>query len=129
MLRGTDWPNGVPGYVRYASAASPGCDHADSEDRGVVPGLNARRPTHRTRATSPSIETREDWQGRSREALDALEMAGPISRVVQKRHVRTFEPDENVLRRGLRQAPVIVIRIHRDIDAVRPVLQSREDIA
>ncbi len=42
---------------------------------------------------------------------------------------RTLEPDESVLRRRLRQAPVVVFRIDRDIDAVRPVLQSREDIA
>ena len=63
------------------------------------------------------------------ELLEALEMAGPIPQAVQKRRVSMSEPDENVLRRGLRQAPVIVIRIHRDIDAVRPVLQGREDIA
>lgn len=78
-------------------------------DTAVLFGTHARpigRQIIRKRATSPSIP-----------------------RAVQKRDVRTLEPDQNVLRRRLRQAPVIVIRVHCDIDTVRPVLQGREDIA
>jgi YihY family inner membrane protein len=60
--------------------------------------------------------------------LEALEVTRSVPRPVQRRHVHAPEPDERVLRRRLRLRPVVVVRIHRHIDAVRPVFQRREDI-